>query len=257
MSRLGRRPERSRADGAEERSTLTTRKRFLRRRRARRWLVWRRLLLALLLVGAAAGAVWLVLFSSVLAAAGTEVTGTDALREELVVETADVPLGVPLARLDLGAIEARVEGLAAVKSVEVSRGWPDQVRIEVTERTPVAAVLWEGRWRGLDESGVLFRELDRRPPELPVVQMRASTPVEALAEGAAVVTALPDELLGRVETFDVRSIDDITFRLEGGARVVWGSAEHSDAKAEVLAILLEQEARTYDVSAPGRPTTRA
>jgi cell division protein FtsQ len=255
MNRLRLRPGSSRVEGLEERSTLTTRKKFLRRRRARRWLVWRRLLVALLLVGAVAGSVWLVLFSSVLAAAGTEVTGTDALREELVVETADVPLGVPLARLDLGAIAARVEGLAAVRSVEVSRGWPDQVQIEVTERTPVAAVLWEGRWRGLDESGVLFREFDRRPPALPVVQMRASTPVEALAEGAAVVSALPEELLGRVETFDVRSIDDITFRLEGGARVVWGSAEYSEAKAEVLAILLEQEARTYDVSAPGRPTT--
>ena len=131
----------SSAEGTDEPSTLTTRKRFLRRRRARRWLVWRRLLLALLLVGAVVGAVWLVLFSSVLAAAGTEVTGTDALREELVVETAEVPLGVPLARVDLGAIEARVEGLAAVKSVEVSRGWPDQVRIEVTERTQDSTII--------------------------------------------------------------------------------------------------------------------
>jgi cell division protein FtsQ len=140
--------------------------------------------------------------------------------------------------------------------VEVSRAWPDQVRIEVTERTPVAAVLWEGRWRALDRSGVLFRDYDQRPPELPVVQMKASTPVEALAEGAAVVTALPDDLLRRVEAFDVRSIDDITFRLRGGAQVVWGSAEYSEAKAQVLGILLERGASTYDVSAPGRPTTR-
>lgn len=244
-------------EGADDRSTATTRKKFLRRRRARRWLVWRRLLVGLIVVAALVGAVWLVLFSSVLAAAGTEVTGTDSLGEELVVETAEVPLGVPLARVDLDAIEARVEGLAAVESVEVSRGWPDQVQIAVTERTPVAAVQWEGRWRGLDGSGVLFRDYDRRPPELPVVRMRASTPVEALAEGAAVVTTLPDELLGRVEAFDVRSIDDITFRLRSGARVVWGSAEYSEAKAEVLQILLdERQAATYDVSAPGRPTTR-
>ncbi|HET6563288.1 MAG TPA: FtsQ-type POTRA domain-containing protein [Marmoricola sp.] len=251
MTRLGARTVRP-----EEQAVLTARRKFLRRRRARRWHVWRRLLVGLLLVGLLAGLLWLVLFSSYLASAGTEVTGTDSLREELVVETADVPLGVPLARLDLDAIEARVEGLAAVKSAEVSRSWPDQVRIDVTERTPVAAVLWEGRWRGLDESGVLFRDFDRRPPELPVVEMRAATPVDALAEGAAVVSALPDELLRRVESFDVRSIDDITFRLKGGAEVVWGSAEYSEAKAEVLGILLEQKASRYDVSAPGRPTTR-
>ncbi len=265
MTRLRLRPSRLRPrskDGRpdpgvhDEQTALTTRRKFLRRRRARRWLVWRRLLGGVLAVALTAGAVWLVLFSSVLASAGTEVTGTDSLAQDRVVETAEVPLGVPLARLDLDAIEARVEALAAVRSAEVSRGWPDQVVIAVTERTPVAAVQWEGRWRGLDESGLLFRDFDRKPPELPVVQMRASTPVDALAEGAAVVSSLPEELLGRVEAFDVRSIDDITFRLKGGARVVWGSAEYSEAKAEVLGILLEQQARTYDVSAPGRPTTR-
>jgi cell division protein FtsQ len=256
MARLGTLTRRG-SGAPEETSTASTRKKFLRRRRARRWLVWRRLLVGLLAVAAVVGAVWLVFFSSVLAASGTEVTGADALPERLVVETAEVPLGVPLARVDLDAIEARVEGLAAVESVEVSRGWPDQVRIDVTERTPVAAVQWVGRWRGLDRSGVLFRDYDRRPPALPVVRMRASTPVEALAEGAAVVSTLPDELLGRVEAFDVRSIDDITFRLKGGAEVVWGSAEYSEAKAEVLGILLDQrDAATYDVSAPGRPTTR-
>jgi cell division protein FtsQ len=235
---------------------VTTSARFLRRRRARRWVVWRRVLLAALAVGLVTGAVWLVLFSSVLASAGTEVTGTDALSDQQVVATADVPLGVPLARIDLDAVEARVEGLAAVRSAEVSRGWPDQVRIDVTERVPVAAVEWEGRWRALDGSGVLFRDYDRRPAELPVVRMRATTPVEALAEGAAVVSALPSDLLRRVAAFDVRSIDDISFQLEGGARVVWGSAEYSEAKAEVLGILLQKGAATYDVSAPGRPTTR-
>lgn len=259
MVRLGTatRPRAARPQGAEDASTVAARKKFLRRRRARRWLVWRRLLVGLLVAGALVGVGWLVLFSSVLAAAGTEVNGTESLPEQVVVETAEVPLGVPLARVDLDAIEARVEGLAAVESAEVSRGWPDQVQIDVTERTPVAAVEWEGRWRGLAESGVLFRDYDRRPPELPVVQMRASTPVEALAEGAAVVSTLPDDLLERVVAFDVRSIDDITFRLKSGARVVWGSAEHSEAKAQVLGILLDQrEAATYDVSAPGRPTTR-
>jgi cell division protein FtsQ len=256
MARLGTMTRRG-TGASEDTSTSTTRNKFLRRRRARRWLVWRRLLVGLLVVGALVGAVWLVLFSSVLAAAGTEVTGTDSLPEALVVETAEVPLGVPLARVDLDAIQARVEGLAAVESVEVSRGWPDQVQIAVTERTPVAAVQWEGRWRGLDGSGVLFRDYDRRPPELPVVRMRASTPVEALAEGATVVSTLPDSLLARIDAFDVRSIDDITFQLRSGARVVWGSAEYSEAKAEVLQILLdEREAATYDVSAPGRPTTR-
>ncbi len=35
-----------------------------------------------------------------------------------------------------------------------------------------------------------------------------------------------------------------------------GSAEESAEKAAVLAVLLSEEATVYDVSVPGRPTTR-
>jgi cell division protein FtsQ len=38
--------------------------------------------------------------------------------------------------------------------------------------------------------------------------------------------------------------------------VMWGSAENSAEKAEVLAVLLERDAHEIDVSVPGRPTTR-
>jgi len=64
------------------------------------------------------------------------------------------------------------------------------------------------------------------------------------------------ELLNRVRVIDVGSIDAISFRLTGGARVTWGSADESAAKARVLAVLLQQRASAYDVTAPGRPTLR-
>ena len=45
--------------------------------------------------------------------------------------------------------------------------------------------------------------------------------------------------------------------LKDGRTVVWGSAEESDTKAEVLATLLATvQAQTYDVSVPSKPTTR-
>ncbi len=240
----------------DDRAVRATRRRFLRRQRARRWVVWRRLLAALVAIGLVVGAVWLVFFSSVLAVHGTEVTGTEVLTDAEVERVAAVPLGVPLATADLAAIQARVEGLAPVRSAEVSRSWPDQVEIAVTERVAVAAVSWQGRWRGLDQDGVLFRSYPDQPSGLPEVAMKAATPVEALAEAAAVVDSLPADLLSRVRFVDVESIDSIRLSLKGGAVVSWGSAELSEDKAAVLAILLERKAKVYDVTAPGRPTTR-
>ncbi len=233
-----------------------TRRRFLRRRRAQRWRLWRRVLAALVVVGGAAALVWLVFFSSVLAVEGARVDGVSVLTARQVTRAAQVPTGVPLATVDLDAIEARVEDLAPVLDADVSRSWPHHVLVRVTERTAVVAVDREGTWQGVDDQGVVFRDFPRRPPGLPVVQMRADTSSAALAEAASVVGALPSDILRRTTSLDVRSIDSIVLHLRNGAKVSWGSADQAEDKARVLEVLLRQEGRTYDVTAPGRPTVR-
>lgn len=255
LARVRSRSEDGSSSGSGRRRPTRTQRRFARRLRARRWRVWRRLLLLLLALGAVGGLTWLVFFSSVLAVHQVSVTGVDVLSEDEVRAQAAVPYDVPLATSDLDAVRARVEALAPVESVEVSRDWPDGVHVAVTERQAVAAVPWEGAWRGLDADGVLFRDYAERP-DLPLLEISASTPASALAEAAAVVEALPAALLGRVDTVVVGSIDDITLRLRGGAEVRWGSADESGSKAEVLALLMREPAKVYDVTAPGRPTIR-
>jgi cell division protein FtsQ len=253
---LHRRTDASAGDPSSTPPEERTRRRFLRRARARRWRTWRRVLLGLLVVGAAAGLVWLVFFSSVLAVKGARVDGTAVLSAREVQRVAQVPTGVPLATADLDAVEARVEELAAVLDADVSRSWPDQVLIAVTERTAVVAVEREGTWKGVDEEGVVFRDFPRRPPGLPVVEMQADTSSAALAEAALVVEALPADVLRRTTSLDVRSIDSIELRLQGGVTVSWGSADQAADKARVLEVLLRQEGTRYDVTAPGRPTVR-
>jgi cell division protein FtsQ len=71
-----------------------------------------------------------------------------------------------------------------------------------------------------------------------------------------VIDALPAHVARRVDTVEVASVDEIQLVLSNGRRVFWGSAEQSDQKAEVLAVLLERPGQQIDVSVPGRPTTR-
>lgn len=238
----------------DERTVRIARKRFARRQWARRWLAVRGLMLVLLMLGLSAGAVWLVYSSSVLAVEGVEVHGTHVLQPREVRQAAAVPLGLPLARVGLDSVEARVQALAPVKAVTVSRSWPDRVRIDVVERQAVAVVERDGRLRGVDEDGVLFRAYESQPPGLPVVRISARTRSEALAEAARVIAALPQDLAARVDHLRVETIDSITLRLRNGKTVLWGSAADSTTKAEVLAVLLRQKASVYDVSVPGRPT---
>ena len=241
-------------DDDVERTVRIARKRFVRRQWARRWLAWRRVVVALGLVALVAFSLWLVFGSSVLAVSGVRVAGTEVLDPREVRRAAVVPTGSPLATVDLAAIGARVERLPAVKSVDVSRSWPNAVRIDVTEREAVAVVERGNVLRGLDDRGVMFRRYPSRPHSLPVIRINGKARADALAEAARVAGSLPSSIDGKVEYVEVHTVDTISLRLRNGRTVRWGSADESAAKARVLAVLLKQKAATYDVSAPGQPT---
>lgn len=246
----------TRTRDAGERTTQQTRRRFARRQWARRWLRWKPVvaLVAVLVLGIAG--VWTVYFSDALAVDSVEVTGNSALSDDRILQAARVPIGEPLARIDIDQIRSRVGSLADVESVDVSRAWPDQVLVTVVERTPVALLEIAGRLRGLDAAGVVFGTFEPAPPGLPRVRTTSSTSADALREAAQVVSALPEDLAATVDHVEVETVDRITLVLRDERIVRWGSAAQSEEKAAVLAALLVgQDAAEYDVSVPGTPTT--
>ncbi len=201
--------------------------------------------------------IWLVFFSTTLQVKKVAVVGNDLLSDNRVREIAQVPLGEPLALVDLSRADARVGALAEVKSVDVTRTWPDGVRISVVERTAVAVVELAGRLRGLDADGVVFREYKNVPQGMPRVQASGSAGTDALREAATVVSALPEDLASRVDHVEVETVDQITLVMRDKRQVLWGSAEQSALKAEVVdKLLAAQKAPYYDVSVPGNPTYR-
>lgn len=242
-------------DSGLEDTTERTRRRFARRQWRRRWLTWRYVVAIVVLLGLAGGGVYAVYFSQWLSVQGVEVSGTRSISEGVVRKAAQVPEGEPLATVDLNAIRSRVEALADVRSADVSRQWPDQVLVRVEEREPVAVVEIAGRLRAMDESGVLFRSYRSAPDDLPLVKADADSDGETLREAATVVASLPADLAAEVTRLEVDTVDEVRLLLREDREVRWGSADESELKATVLAGLLRQPARIYDVSVPSRPTT--
>src|SRR5690348_7121146 len=171
----------------DERTVRIARRQFARRQWARRWLAWRTGLVAALALVVTVAVLWLLFFSSVFAVSKVQVAGNSVLSAGQVRKAAAVPMGQPLASVDLGAVAARVRTLTAVQSVEVSRSWPHAVRIDIQERAPVAVVRRGGVLRGLAADGILFRRFGSRPANLPLVRAGRHTPADALAEAAKVV----------------------------------------------------------------------
>lgn len=204
---------------------------------------------------AAALVVYLLWFSPVFAVERVDVSGVKVLTADQVRAEAAVPLGAPLAALDTGRIAARVAGLPAVADVRVGRRFPDAVVIAVVERTAVYQRQVGGAFFWVDSDGVPFRELDHAEAGIPLAIVDGDD-TRLLADVATVVAHLPAEVRPRVTLIRAHGVDDIVLALEDGGRVIWGSADQSELKAQVLRALLAVEAKVYDVSAPGHPTTK-
>jgi cell division protein FtsQ len=202
-------------------------------------------------------AAWVVLASPLLALREVRVTGTQRLDPAQVEALVRAEAGTPLLRLDTAGLAERIEALPLVGTAEVLRSWPRTAEVQVTERLPVAVV---GAGEGVALVDVDGRRLFEQPeapadlPELSAATERAGP--DAVRAALAVTGDLPVELRAQVATVDASSADSVRLTLRSEAEVVWGGAQESELKAEVLAVLLTQDADEYDVSAPRNPVTR-
>jgi cell division protein FtsQ len=225
--------------------------RFVPPQATRRRRRWRRLILLFVVALVVGAACWLVWWSPVLAVREVRVLGAQTVSADQVRDVAGVTLGTPLARVSATDVEARVDSIPVVRSVEVRYGWPDVLVLVVTERTPVAVVSEGGVHRLVDRDAVAYTSVAQAPADLPEVKAAA-----ALTAAVDVLDALPATLRGRVETVRAGSVDDVTLVLRDDTRVRWGGTADAQRKAEVVQALLSQHARVIDVSAPELPTTR-
>jgi cell division protein FtsQ len=189
-----------------------------------------------------------------------QVQGTSALDDDTVRQAAGVVRGEPLVALDTAGAARSVEALAQVASAEVHRSWSGTVEIRVRERQPVA-VAGSGAAAVLVDGDGLALAAAPEGTELPTVAGAAAAAGTSLApsqrQAVAVVAALPSELAAEVAEVR-RTRDGVVLELDDGIEVRWGDTEGSDAKAESLAVLLDQADRatiaTIDVTVPRAAT---
>lgn len=205
----------------------------------------------LLLIG------WLLLLSSLLGVRTVVVTGTDRLTPDQVRAVADVRTGTPLARVDTGSIVRRVGALAPVAQVSVSRGWPGTLRVQVVERTPVAAVVDAQGVELVDSSGVPFATVPGVPAGTVRLQVAHPGPRDATTRSALqVLDDLPATLRARVRSVQAASPASVTLVLRDGRQVLWGGSGDTAAKARATEVLLRMPGTVFDVSRPGVVTRR-
>ena len=221
-------------------------------RSARRSRALRRILRGLLGLSPVLLLAWVLLGSSWLAVDRVQVVGQSRLSVADVQRAVAVGGDTPLARVDTGAVERRVGALAPVAAVEVSRSWPGTLRVEVTERTPVAAVVAGAAVTLVDAEGVLFDTERALPAGVVRLEVASPGPDDPSTRAALQVqSSLPAPLRTQVATVRAGSPSTVELVLRDGKQVVWGSPGDTAAKAAAALALLRTDSTVVDVSAPG------
>lgn len=174
-------------------------------------------------------------------------------------------LGTPLVEVCASCAAARLDHLPEVRTATVRRRWPNGVLLEVTLRTPVAAVAVGRGWALVDGAGRVLAVVAAPPSDLARIEGSAFQhlpPPGAIGDatlrwGAAVAAALPSRVRAAVAAIDLEAGGQVTLRLEEGTRVELGRSGALAAKMEALATVLARVplagVATVDVTVPSAP----
>lgn len=205
-----------------------------------------------------------VLFlSPVLAVRDVTVRGAELTDPARVESALDVYRGVPLTRISKDEVRDRVGQIPQVRSIEVLLEPPHHLVVALHERVPVAAIEDGDEFVVVDSEGVeLMTAGSATEAGVPVVtggrDVLESERFEAISD---VLAALPESVLAQLRTASAESLSSVELVFTDGRTVVWGTAEDSELKSQVLRELVEARGsgsgvETYDVSSPTRPVVR-
>ena len=191
-------------------------------------------------------------------------SGTKLLTPDQVQAALEPLKGKPLPQVSDEEVDRLLEPLVQIKSVTVQARPPSGLVVNVRERVPVALVKQGEQYQLVDVDGVqLAATADPESVSLPVIDGGAGTIGKDLFQAtAAVLGALPAEVLAKLSNASAQSVDAVELKLVDGQTIVWGNASERELKAKVLQALLKVPAdpknpvRVYDVSVPRHPVTR-
>ena len=259
-------------------------------RKARYYRTVRRLITFVVLV-ATAFVIYLVLvYSGLFAIKSIVATPTEHITSETISSLAAVPEGSTLFNVNEQKIVEQISTNPWVKSVSVSRSFPNRLVIDVEERQPAAAVLLssglEAWWVSSDGFWLEQLPLQEATADNGIASPSDQARAMALTEGMVFVTdvnvatkpqagmtcddeailAVLDYLSGfsqsmvdQILTAKASSVPGLSFVLASGVEVAVGAPEDIQAKEQVISALLEQYTGqiTYiNVRVPSSPSWR-
>lgn len=231
-------------------------RRFTKRSRRRRLTWWiAGGAVAAVTVGIVAGA-----YSPLMALREVRVEGASRIPADAIAAAFDGELGTPLTLITREEVHAALADFRLIETYSVETIPPGTLVVRIVERTPVGVIeAKDGGLELVDAAGVVIDRPEERPDGQPLIEVDGGVGSEGFKAVAAVVRSLPAEVRGQLVGASADTPDDVRLELAGGVPVVWGGANDSGLKADVLAMLMKaappDTVPGYDVSSPEAPIT--
>jgi cell division protein FtsQ len=216
--------------------------------------------------------IWSVVAGSVVALVAVVAVGAYsplmALREVRIEGAQRIPvatlqaefagiMSTPLSLIDSADVHEALDGFPLIETYATEAIPPGTLVVRIVERTPIGVVDTGSGLELVDAAGVVIDRPAERPEGQPLIEAEGGVAGAGFRAVAAVVRSLPAEVRAQLTHATAATADDVQLELTGGASVVWGSAEESAFKADVLDALMvaapPETVTLYDVSAPNSP----
>lgn len=194
------------------------------------------------------------------------VTGNKSLTVKEITDASGIPIGENIFKVDLREATSRLKLLPVIKEVRLERHFPGRVRIEVTEREPVALVSRGGDFYGLDDTGVCIGRFNAAFP-LPVVTGAGSAPkpggvlkTEGFSTAVLVLKYLDKNLVSQLAEIHVTPSKTVEAYTTEGVKIYFGRPEMLAEKNMMLCGILKtlggRKVVYIDLTAAKRPVVK-
>ena len=219
----------------------------------------------LFLLASLAGAIYIIAWSNILVVKSVEITGTqDTNAISLVLDSGKPPIrvGEPLARIDVKAIDKKLQSISWIEKSVISRQWLKRnLSIRITPRSAIASFLdTDGTTYFFDATGAVFSHRESSG-SLPAVSLSHQS-AELKTAVAHMLSQLTPDLITSATAFYARTTEDLEMRVGTGKGVLikWGSADNFALKLRVFnkiqSLPENKSSILYDLSTPLAPIVK-
>ncbi len=224
-------------------------------------MVWRRRLLVIGVLGLVLFAVYMLWLrdSSLVAVENVEVEGVTANQEEITAALEEVGLEQTTLHVDDDELAEAVSGFPTVASIRADASIPHDLKIFVTERTPIAIAKVDGQRVAVSGDGfvLLGIEPEGKLPSIEATGAEGAKLDREAAAQAAILGAAPDALKeSLVSAGWSDEHDSVIVDLDGAPELRFGDGSDAEKKWRAVSAVLaspDADVTSYlDVSVPER-----